>query len=155
MKTLYVLVAALAVLTATMCVPATAMASNNADVMAVVAKAVGSFNKDDAKTWEAQCAPSTYIISNIAPYQYSTTCADWWSAHAVADKKAGVSDEIVTLETPWHVETTGDRAYVAVPANFTYKQKGKTIKTVGNVLTVTLQKAASGWLMTGWAWSQR
>ena len=84
----------------------------------------------------------------------SSAFADWWSAHAAADKKTGVSDEMVTLGTASHLLITGDRAYATFPAEFTYKEKGKAVKTSGNVLTVALKKTASGWLMTGWTWAQ-
>ncbi len=147
-------VLALAILMAIVCMPGKAAASDTGAVMAVINSAVTSFNKGDEKAWDGLCTPSASIISNIAPYQYSTTCADWWSAHAAADKKNGISDEVVTLGTAWHVNVTGDRAYAALPASFVYKQKGKTIKSSGNVLTVALQKTAAGWRMTGWSWSQ-
>jgi hypothetical protein len=60
----------------------------------------------------------------------------------------------VTLGTPWHIVVMGDRAYAAIPASFSYNQKGKTIKSTGNVLTIALHKTPSGWLMTGWSWAQ-
>jgi hypothetical protein len=129
-----------------------ASAADTSGVMAVINGAVASFNKGDGKTWESLCTSPAYIISNIPPYQYSTTCADWWSSHAASSKKNGVSDEIVTLGKAWHVNVNGDRAYAALPASYAYKAQGKTIKTSG-VLTVALQKTASGWLMTGWTWS--
>jgi hypothetical protein len=131
-----------------------AVASDTGAVMAVINNAVASFNKGDEKTWDGLCTSSASIISNIPPYQYSTTCADWWSADAASDKKLGISGEVVTLAAAWHVLVTGDRAYAALPASFTYKQKGKTIKSSGNVLTVALQKTAAGWRMTGWSWAQ-
>jgi hypothetical protein len=52
------------------------------------------------------------------------------------------------------VVVSGGRAYAAIPATFTYKQKGKSVTSSGNVLTIALQKTATGWLMTGWTWSQ-
>lgn len=143
-----------AVLMAVLCVPGRAAASDTGAVMAVINSAVASFNKGDEQTWDGLCTPSASIISNIPPYQYSTSCADWWSAHAASDKKLGISGEVVTLAAAWHVLVAGDRAYAAFPASFTYKQKGKTIKTSGNVLTVALQKTAAGWRMTGWSWAQ-
>jgi hypothetical protein len=157
MKTTRLAATALSILMAVVCVPGRAAASDAADVMAVINNAVASFNKGDGKTWEALCTSPASIVSNIAPYQYygPTACADWWSAHAAASKKAGVSDEVATLGKAWHIEITGGRAYASIPAGFSYKQKGKMIKTTGNVLTIALHKTATGWLMTGWSWSQR
>jgi hypothetical protein len=144
----------IAVLAALVVVPGRAAAADNSAVMAVVNGAVTAFNKGDMKSWEALCAPNAPVVDNIAPYAYAT-CADWWSAHAAFIKKNGISGEVATLGKPWHVEVTGDRAYTAIPIGYEYKQKGKTIKTPGGILTIALQKTATGWLMTGWSFSQR
>jgi hypothetical protein len=50
---------------------------------------------------------------------------------------------------------TADRAYIVVPATYAYKQKGKPMKESGSTLTLALQKGATGWRITGWAWSKR
>jgi ketosteroid isomerase-like protein len=152
MKIVRLAVMVAAVLTAFVCLPGRAVASDKSDVMAVINNAVASFNKGDMKTWEALCTSNAPVVSNIAPYQYAT-CDDWWNAHAAFIKKNGVSDENATLRTAWQLIVTGDRAYAAFPASYTYKQKGKTIATSG-VLTIALQKTATGWLMTGWSWAQ-
>lgn len=122
--------------------------------MAVVNNAVSSFNKGDGKTWEALCTSPASIVSNIPPYQYygATACADWWSSHAAADKKNGISDELVTPGAAWRTLVTGNRAYTSIPCNFSFKEKGKAMKTSG-VLTIALEKTANGWLMTGWSWA--
>jgi hypothetical protein len=144
----------IAVLTAGVAVPGRATASDNGDVMAVVNSAVTSFNKGDMKSWEALCAPNAPVVDNIAPYIYAT-CADWWNAHAAFIKKNGISGEMVIAGTPWHVAVSGDRAYTAIPISYTYRQKGRTIKTPGGILTIALQKTGNGWLMTGWSFAQR
>ncbi|MDQ6768152.1 MAG: hypothetical protein M3Z41_10125, partial [Candidatus Eremiobacteraeota bacterium] len=64
------------------------------------------------------------------------------------------TDEIVTLGTPWHVDVTGDRAYVVVPVTYAYKQNGKPGMESASVFTVALQKIAAGWRITGWAWAK-
>ena len=33
-------------------------------------------------------------------------------------------------------------------------KKGKPMNETGSVLTITLQKGAAGWRITGWAWAQ-
>ena len=65
-----------------------------------------------------------------------------------------MTDGVVKLGKPRHVDVTGDRAYVIVPATYMYKVKGKPAKESGSMLTIALQKGASGWLMTGWAWTK-
>jgi hypothetical protein len=37
----------------------------------------------------------------------------------------GITDGVVTLSNPSHVDISADRAYVVIPANYTFKQKGK------------------------------
>ena len=156
MKMVRLTAVCIAVLAIAVSVPCAAIASDKSDVMTVIDNAVASFNKGDMKTWEALCTSPASIVSNIAPYQYygPTACTDWWNSHAAYDKKNRVTDEVATLGTPWHLEVTGDRAYASIPSSFSYKQKGKAIKTSGNVLTIALQKTSTGWLMTGWSWSQ-
>ncbi len=146
---------AIALLSAVVCTPATATASDKSDVMAAINGIVGAFNKGDGKAWEAYCTSPASIISNIPPFQYNsaTACADWWTSHAAADKKDGISNEKVTLGMPRSFLVTEDRAYAAFPADFAFTQKGKKMQTSGNVLTIALQKTASGWMVTGWSWA--
>ena len=68
--------------------------------------------------------------------------------------KNGITDGIVTLSKPRHIDVTGDRAYVVVPANYTYKKKGKLVKEIGSMFTFALQKGEAGWRITGWTWSK-
>jgi ketosteroid isomerase-like protein len=144
---------ALMVLATVVCAPGKATASDKSDVMAVINGALAAFNKGDMKGWEALCTPDAPVVDNIPPYEYAS-CADWWNAHAAFIKKNGVSGEKATLQTAWTFSISGDRAYAAIPTSYTYKQKGKTIAT-GGILTIALQKTGTGWLMTGWSWSQR
>ena len=51
-------------------------------------------------------------------------------------------------------DVTGDRAYVVVPATYTYKQKGKPVTESDAVWIFAMQKLASGWRIAGWAWAQ-
>ena len=60
----------------------------------------------------------------------------------------------MTLGAPKHVAVTGDRAYVVVPADYAYKQKGKPVKEIASLFTVALQKGAAGWRITAWSWSK-
>jgi hypothetical protein len=69
-------------------------------------------------------------------------------------KKNGITEPVVTLHSPRHVDVTADRAYVVVPADYTYKQKGKVVKETGSALTVALQRGAEGWRMIGWSWTK-
>ena len=48
---------------------------------------------------------------------------------------------------------SGDRAYVVVPANYTFRQKGKAVKETKATMTLALHKGAAGWRITGWSWA--
>jgi len=69
-------------------------------------------------------------------------------------KKNGITEGVVALGSPSHVDVTADRAYVVIPANYAFKQKGKPVSEVGSIITLTLQKIPAGWRITGWAWAK-
>ena len=130
--------------------------SGKTEVMAPVHQFIDGLNKGDTKTALAACAAPSSIVDEFPPYgwQGATACADWANDFAADSKKNGSTDAIVTLGKPRHVDITGDRAYVVVPATYTYKQKGKRVTESGSILTAALQKSAAGWVMTGWAWTK-
>jgi hypothetical protein len=135
---------------------APAAASEKADIMATVNQFNDSMNKGDTKTALAACAAPSSIIDEFPPYgwQGATACADWANDFDAYNKKSGITDSIARLGKPRHVDITGDRAYVVVPATYTYKEKGKRVTESGSILTVALQKSAAGWVITGWAWTK-
>ena len=81
-------------------------------------------------------------------------CAKWASDYDADAKKNGITDGVVTLSNPTHVDVTGDQAYVVVPANYSFKIKGRAVSEIGSVITLALQKSAGGWRITGWAWTK-
>jgi ketosteroid isomerase-like protein len=133
-----------------------AAASEQTAVMASVHQFIDGFNKGDAKTALAACASPASIIDDVTPHQWQgpTACADWSHSYDADAKKNGITDGIVTLGTPWHVDVTGDRAYVVVPVTYTYKQNGRPVTESGSIYTVALKKVAAGWRITGWAWAK-
>ena len=134
---------------------ATAGADQKA-AMAVVQQFTDAFNKGDTKGAAAVCAEETSIIDEFPPYEWHGPggCAKWMADFDADAKKNGMTDGNVKLAAAKHVDVTGDGAYVVVPADFTYKQKGKPVKETGSLLTVALQKGAAGWRITGWSWSK-
>jgi ketosteroid isomerase-like protein len=132
-----------------------ALASDKADVIALVSKYNEDFNKGDIKAMEAMCAPDAFIIDDFAPHawQGANTCADWVAALFASDKADGITNEAVTLGKPWHVSITGDRGYAVYPTHYSYKRKGKPVTEAG-VWTFALQKLAEGWRVKAWAWAQ-
>jgi len=138
-------------------VAGTASASDQTEVMATVRQFIDGFNKGDVKSALAACASPVSIVDEFPPYawQGATACADWATDFEANAKKNGITDSVVTLQKPKHVDVTGDRAYVVVPANYDYKAKGKKTSQKGSVMAVALQKTPEGWRITGWSWATR
>jgi len=133
-----------------------AFAAEKDDVMASVKQFVDGFNNGNVKSALAACAEQTSIVDELPPHEWHGpgACAVWAKDFDADAKKNGVTDGKVTLGKPRHVDIAGDRAYVVVPTTYAYKLNGKPMKETGSMLTIALQKGASGWLMTGWAWTK-
>ncbi len=131
--------------------------SETSAVMAPVTQFVDAFNKGDTKTAAAICADQTSIIDEFPPHEWhgAGACLTWMNDYDADAKKNGITDGFVTLGKPLHVDVTGDRAYVVVPADYAFKKKGVATKESASILTVALQKVASGWRVTAWSWSKR
>jgi hypothetical protein len=132
-------------------------ASDKTDVMVPINQFTDGFNKGDTKSALAACADQTSIIDEFPPHEWhgAGACAKWLDDFVADTKKNAITDGKVKLGKPLHIDITGDRAYVVVPASFAFKMKGKAMKEPASMLTIALQKGASGWLMTGWAWTKR
>jgi ketosteroid isomerase-like protein len=135
---------------------APASASETLDAMRTVWRFVGSFNKGDVNAALGECAAQSSIIDEFPPYlwQGATGCADWANDFDAYIKKNGMTGPKVTLGLLRHVDVSGDRAYVVVPANFTFKKNGRRFNEPSSMWTVTLQKIADSWRITGWAWAK-
>jgi ketosteroid isomerase-like protein len=125
-------------------------------VLAAVNQFADGFNKGDTKMLLSACADQTSILDEFPPHEWHGTgaCAKWVSDFDADAKKNGITDGVVTLSNPLHVDVTADRAYVVIPANYTFKQKGKAISEVGSIITLTLHKSPTGWRITGWSWAK-
>ena len=126
------------------------------DVMAPVHQFVDGFNKGDTKSALAACADQTSIIDEFPPHEWhgAGACAKWADDYDANAKKDGITDGMVILGKPRHVDVTGDLAYVVVPASYRFKQKGKPVAEIGSMLTIALQKGPAGWRMTAWTWTK-
>jgi ketosteroid isomerase-like protein len=133
-----------------------AAASEKDAVTAPVHQFIDGFNKGDTKTAVAACADETSIIDEFPPYEWhgSGACAKWAADFAADTQKNAITDGHVALAAPRHVDITGDRAYVVVPATYTFKMKGKPVKESGSVLTVALRKGDAGWRIAAWTWAK-
>ena len=119
-------------------------------------KFISSFNKGDtagAASTHAAGADLT-ILDEVAPYLWRGPKAfHSWGADLEADaKKNGITESMVTLSAATRTETSGDSAYVVVPAVYTFKLKGTPMREAAQ-MTFVLKKGTSGWLIHGWTWT--
>ena len=130
-------------------------AQEKSAVMTPVHQFVDAFNKGDAKAAAAMCAAETSIIDEFPPHEWhgAGACAKWMNDYAADAKNEGVTNGAVTLGSPRHVDIAGDRAYVVVPTDFTFQEKGKASKETGSTLTLVLRKGASVWRIVAWTWT--
>jgi len=131
-------------------------ASENADVVAAIQGVVDAFNKGDSKAVVAASTDEMCIIDEFPPYEWhgAGTCSKWLADYDADSKKNGITDGKVTIGKPRHVNVTGDRAYVVVPTDYTFKQNGKSMREIASTWTFTLQKIDGNWKVTGWAWAK-
>src|SRR5258708_17015040 len=124
--------------------------------MGAVGQFVDGFNKGDVKRTVGACADQTSILDEFPPHEWhgSGACGKWLADYDTDAKKKGITDGFVTLKTPRHIDITGDRAYVVVPANYAFKRKGKPVKETDSMLTLTLQESGKEWLLNGWSWAK-
>jgi ketosteroid isomerase-like protein len=127
-----------------------------APVLSAVHQFVDAFNKGDVRTVVATCAAETSILDEFPPHEWHGpgACAKWLTDFDTDAKKNGITDGIVMLHTPSHVDINGDRAYVVIPADYNFKQNGKPMVETGSVVTLTLRKLQRGWRVSGWAWAK-
>lgn len=132
------------------------VAAQKSEIMSMVTRFVDAFNKGDAAGITAACAEKTSIIDEFPPYEWqgAGACMKWmndWSADA---EKRVISDALVTLGKARHIDVTGNRAYVVMPADYTFKMDGKPMKEAGATMTLVLRKGDTGWKATAWTWSK-
>ena len=131
-------------------------ASQGSAVMATVNQFVSSFNKGDTKTAASACADTVSIIDEFPPHAWDgvEACSRWMADYDVDAKKNGITDGVVSLGTPKHVDIAGDRAYVVVPADYEYKRNGQPVKETGSTFTLVLRRGAAGWRIAAWSWAK-
>ena len=131
---------------ALVCAAAVAALADAPEPMAAVRQYVDAFNKGDVQAMSVNCATPATILDGLAPHvwQGPTACRDWYRDVLAAGAKEGATGYFVTLGEPRHVDITGDRAYVVVPATMMFNMHGKQLTQSGSTFTVALRKLAEG-----------
>jgi hypothetical protein len=127
-----------------------ALASDKDDVMAVL----NLWNDTDPVKSISSCADDASVIDDFPPFEWrgSGACAAWSKAFDGFAQKNGITDPIGTIGKPKRFVVNGDRAYVVVPATFSYTMKGKPVKLTA-IAAFSLHKTASGWRIAAWSWA--
>jgi hypothetical protein len=128
----------------------------HAELMAPIQTFIDSFNKGDTVAAAAThtTGADLAIVDEVPPYFWQGSKAfQAWGADLESDaKKQGITNPMVTLSPPTRTESTGDQAYVVVPAVYTFNQRGAAMREAAQ-MTFVLKKSASGWLIHGWTWT--
>jgi ketosteroid isomerase-like protein len=124
--------------------------------LAAVQAYLDAFNAGDSAAMSAAFAPDGSILDGMAPHVWlgPTATADWYRDVLTEGAHLGASGYQVTLGAPAHNDSTGDAAYVVVPATMTFDLNGTQVTQTGATFTVALRRLADGWRIAAWAWSK-
>lgn len=123
-------------------------------VMATVHRFIDGFNNSNLSEMTSTCEPSASLIDDFAPHIWTgaNACANWYKDFTRWAKANHYTNNTVIAGKPWQLMVDGDRAYVVVPAKYTWLENGKPGQLLGSVYTLVLEKAKAGWLIAGWTW---
>ncbi|PWT82047.1 MAG: hypothetical protein C5B58_08910 [Acidobacteria bacterium] len=126
------------------------------DPLTAVRQYIDAFNKGDGDAMASTFAVSGSILDGMSPHVWQGPRAskEWYRDVLIEARKHGASDYFVTLGEPLHNDTTGDSAYVVVPATMTFKLHGQEITQRGALFTVALREVVEGWRIAAWAWTK-
>jgi SnoaL-like domain len=132
-----------------------AAATPTDELTAPIVLFIDAFNKGDAAVAAAaHVANDLVIIDEVPPFSWQGPDAfSAWNDDLASDAATnGITDQLVTLAAATRVESSGARAYVVVPAVYTFKQKGVAMRESAQ-MTFALRKEAAGWRIGGWTWT--
>jgi ketosteroid isomerase-like protein len=126
------------------------------DPLAAVRQYIDAFNKGDVEVMAATFAKDAAILDGMAPHLWlgPTAARDWYRDVLAEGEHVGADDYFVTIGEALHNNSTGDAAYVVVPATMTFRLKDKQVTQTGAKFIVALRKSAQGWRIASWAWAK-
>ena len=128
--------------------------AGNPAVEAPIHQMMDGFNKGDLKAAKAAHVASPMIMDEVAPYAWSGPDAfdRWAAALTKAEAAEGKSGGKVGIGAAVRETIVGNHAYVVMPSNYTFRQKGQTMREEGTI-TLALVKGKAGWKIQAWTWS--
>jgi hypothetical protein len=130
-------------------------ATPEAELLAPIHQFIDSFNKGDSAAAEAaNLLTGVIIIDEVPPHLWQGPGAfkAWAKDLDTHDTNAGMTNQQVTLGKVSLIESTGDNAYVAIAAVYSFKQNGVAMNEPAH-MTFVLRKATGGWKIAAWAWT--
>lgn len=110
----------------------------------------------DPASLAANFAPSVVLVDDLAPFVFEGPASGalnaWFTAYSADADKNQVTDFSMRLFKPRQVQVTDDHAYVILPAVYRFKQHNKPAHVRG-VITATLVRIDSKWLISTWSWA--
>jgi hypothetical protein len=128
-----------------------ALAAPAVPALAPFSQFVDAMNAGDDSKAAATFAPSATIIDEFGPH-FWTSFAGWKHDLVAGFTAEGVTDLKIALSPVSFKSVDAKFGYGVVPSVLTYKVKGKPTSEKG-MFTFSTAKTASGWRITGWAWS--
>jgi ketosteroid isomerase-like protein len=125
------------------------------DVNAPIHQMLDGFNTGDMKAVSASYASADIsIVDEVPPFHWSGAHAGeaWGADLEKAEKAAGMTDAKVKYSAPVRSEIAGDQAYVVVPVQYVFKQKGTAMLEDAH-MTFVLHRESNAWKIAGWVWS--
>ena len=133
-----------------------ALASDQTDVISRMQQTIDAANKNIDAAVVSNFMPSVVLVDDLPPYVFRGPAADaisdWSKAYGTDSEKNEITDFSMKLLKPRRVAVSGDRAYIILPAIYSFKQRLKPMQTRG-IITATLERVNKKWLIATWSWA--
>lgn len=131
-----------------------AHAASNPAIGATIQRFSEAMKKGDLKAASATHVAAPVILDEVPPHRWSGPGAlgRWWADYEKDAKAAGLADPVMTIGAPTRVVESGSSAYAVAPGDYTFKQKGKAMRELGQ-FTFVMTRAGKDWKIAGWSWT--
>ena len=121
-------------------------------VVASISDFVAAVNRGDQAGALTHFTSDATITEDVAPYRWQgpDAGAGWMKAMWENSQKAGVTEVVMTVGAPTHVQVEGDRAYAVMPGALTLKGKGPTLHA--NLQAGSAAKTIGAWRIGLMSW---